>query len=373
MIAEQQRAKTEIEAALTVASAKPRDERSALDAILVSCQRPRLAEKAQYEYSRGGTAITGPSIVLMEMIAQKWGNVVFGFRELARYPGQGGRPGESVTEAFAWDLQTNVKRAVQFSVEHSMKSGKGQKGQRILTDPRDIYEYVANQAQRRVRTCLENIIPRDIIEEACDECDRTLKAAIQDVAKVAAEMLAAFEKLGVTKGQIETRLQRRFDSITPAQIIGMRKIYASIRDGISEPSDWFDMDNRDNQPSAAPMNKAKEAMRERAATKKQPPKPGAKKPTAPETAQDEKQGDSAKPPAKPLAKPDGNDAAGEKEAVAMWMSELDAMQSDSDNPIDVLKDALNLVPPVWSDTARDYVTSTIKAHIANLSRGNDVA
>ena len=80
-MAEQQRAKSEIEAALTIAAARPRDEKLAMDNILISCQRSGLAAKSQYEYARGGTAISGASIVLMEAIAQRYGNLEFGFRE----------------------------------------------------------------------------------------------------------------------------------------------------------------------------------------------------------------------------------------------------------------------------------------------------
>lgn len=263
LLAEQQRAKSEIEAALTIAANMPRDEKRAMDGILVSCQRKGLAAKAQYQYSRGGTPIYGPSIVLMEAIAQRWGNIDFGFRELSRYPGRGGLPGESVVEAYAWDLESNTRRKVVFQVEHAMMTNKKKK---ILTDPRDIYEYVANQAQRRVRTCLENIIPRDIVDSACEECDRTLKAEVKDIAEATAKMLAAFSTFGVTQGMIEGRIQRRIDAITPAQIIGMKKIYASLRDGMSEVADWFDVSEapEGEKPQTA-IDKAKAAMREKAA------------------------------------------------------------------------------------------------------------
>lgn len=258
--AEQQRARSEIEAALTIAAARPRDEKECMDNILISCQRPGLAAKAQYEYSRGGTSISGPSIDLMEAIAQRWGNLEFGFRELARFPGDAGQPGESVVEAFAWDMQSNVRRRVQFTVQHAMKSGVSMK---TLRDPRDIYEYVANQAQRRVRTCLENIIPRDIWEAACEQCDRTLKAQISDPAKAVADMLQAFSKVGVSREMIEGRIQRRLDAITPAQIIGLRKVFASVRDGMSEVGDWFKAP-ASTEPPKSVGDRAKEAMRQQA-------------------------------------------------------------------------------------------------------------
>ena len=61
------------------------------------------------------------------------------------------------------------------------------------------------------------------------------------------ELLAAFEAFGVTKEQIEKRIQCRIEAIRPAQVVNMKKVYASLRDGMSAPADWFEVD-----PGAAP-------------------------------------------------------------------------------------------------------------------------
>jgi hypothetical protein len=279
MIAEQQLAKSEIEASLTIAAARPRDEKVCFDSLIISCQRPGLASESQYNYSRGGTDISGPSIKLMEVIAQKWGNLDFGFRELARFPGEGGRAGESIVEAYAWDLESNTRRRVQFTVQHVREK---KSGNTPLTDPRDIYEMVANMAQRRVRTCLENIIPRDIQDAACEECDRTLRAKITDVAKMSREMVEAFARVGVSQSQIEARIQRRLDAITPAQIIGLQKIFNGIRDGISHASDWFPSEEPAGEKKSA-IEQAKDALRKtNGAAKKEAPQAGNAEPKKPD-------------------------------------------------------------------------------------------
>lgn len=268
-MAEQQRAKSEIEAALTIAAARPRDEKRGLDRILTACQRVGLAAKAEYQYSRGGTDITGPSIDLMEVVAQHWCNLEFGFRELARYPGAGGQPGESVVEAFAWDLETNVRRRTQFTVAHSEKT---KKGLRVMNDPRDIYEWIANQAQRRVRTCLENLIPRDIVEAAIDQCHETLKAHDPVTPEKVKRMLEWFAEHGVSKEAVEARIQRRIESITPAQMQSMRRIVKSISDGLSAPEDWFATGPAEAPKS--PMDQAKDALRTRKPAPAPPQEPG---------------------------------------------------------------------------------------------------
>lgn len=82
--------------------------------------RPQLAETAIYAYARGGTNIQGPSIRLAEAIAQQWGNMQFGIRELSN---QGGK---SEVQAFAWDVETNTRREVTFSVPHIRHTKKRQ-------------------------------------------------------------------------------------------------------------------------------------------------------------------------------------------------------------------------------------------------------
>jgi hypothetical protein len=229
--AESSRVLAEIQASLMVAQSRPRDELQAIDRIKTACQRQRLAEDSQYEYSKGGSKISGASIRMLECIAGYWGNMTFGFRELSN------AGGESTVEAFAWDLENNNKAVKTFTVPHRIKAGGTYKS---IVDPREIYELVANYAQRRVRACLENVIPRDVIEDAIDECNRTLQAKVDLSPESIKGMVSKFKvDYGVTKEQIEVRLGRSVDSIAPAQFLAMRRIYTSLKDGMSEVKDWF--------------------------------------------------------------------------------------------------------------------------------------
>ena len=244
--ADQQRAIAEVQAALVIARTNPRDPRTAMDRILNACTRPTLAMAALYSFSRGGSDISGPSVRLAEAVAQQWGNMQFGFRELSR--GVDGKGiGYSEVEAFAWDVETNTKRPTQFQVRH-WRDTKG--GGYALKDERDIYELVANQAQRRVRACILAVIPGDVIETAVAQCETTLKASADTSPEAMAKVLDAFESFGVTKEHIEARIQRRMDAIQPAQVVALRKIFASLRDGMSRPDEWFDV-----EPSDPPAGK----------------------------------------------------------------------------------------------------------------------
>lgn len=229
--AEQQRAIAEVQAALMIARANPRDPIAAMDRILNACTRPSLADAAVYTYSRAGNDISGPSIRLAEAIAQQWGNLLFGVRELEQ------RNGESVVQAFAWDVETNTRREVTFTVPHVRDTKRGRVK---LEDARDIYELTANMGARRLRACILAVIPGDVTEAAVAQCEVTMKAKADTSPEAMAKMLDAFRAFGVTREQIEHRIQRRLDAIQPAQVVGLKKIYASLRDGMSTAADWFD-------------------------------------------------------------------------------------------------------------------------------------
>jgi hypothetical protein len=227
-----QREIAEVQAAMIIAKRFPRNQAKATDRIMVACQRPSLAEGALYTYAKGGTDITGPSIRLAEAIAQQWGNLQFGIRELEQ------RLGESTVEAYAWDLETNTRQTKTFQVKHIRRTRA--KGNYALEDPRDIYEMVANQGARRLRACILGVIPGDVVEAAQNQCEATLKAKADISPEAVKKMVEVFEPYGVTQEMIEARIQRKLDSITPAQIISLRKVYNSLKDGMSKPGDWFE-------------------------------------------------------------------------------------------------------------------------------------
>lgn len=247
----------------------PRDERRAMDRILNAFSRPGLAERSQYQFSRGGSDIAGPSIHAAQAIAQGWGNVEFGWRELSRGMGADGKPYSEV-EAFALDLQGRVPSRITFIVPHWRDTKAG--GYK-LKDERDIYELCANQAQRRKRACILSVIPQDVIDSAMEQAETTLKAKADTSADAMAKMLEAFAQFGVTKEHIEKRIQRRLDAITPAQVVSLKRIYASLRDEMSEPSEWFDI--TPPEPSASGIEAVKAAAASKGAANKsagtQPP------------------------------------------------------------------------------------------------------
>ena len=254
---ESSRAVAEVQAALFIARTNPRDQKRAMDRILNACCRPSLAESAIYAYARGGNSITGPSIRLAEAVAQQWGNMQFGIRELSN------SGGKSEVQAFAWDVETNTRREITFTVPHIRHT---KKGSYKLEDPRDIYELVANQGARRLRACILAVVPGDVVEAAVNQCQLTLQSHTDVTAEGIKKLIEAFEPLSVSKAQIEKFCQCRAEAIKPAQIVRLRSIYTSLRDGMSSPSDWFEPD--ETQAPAAIEAKAEPSLKDKIKARK---------------------------------------------------------------------------------------------------------
>ncbi len=247
----------EVKGQIFMARQFPRNVIQSEKRILDNCKRPSLAEVAVYSYPRGGTKVEGPSIRLAEVLAQNWGNLAFGVKELEQ------REGESVAMAYAWDLETNVRQEKVFTVPHSRKAGNSIKK---LTDPRDIYELVANNGARRVRACVLGIIPGDIVEKAVEECNKTLQGNnTKPLKERLANAISAFkDNYRVTQEQIEERMGYNLSAFTERDYADLIKIYTSIKDGMSKADDWFDKKAKQENKSdlAAEFNKKKDDKKE---------------------------------------------------------------------------------------------------------------
>lgn len=234
----------------------PRNEVAAMDRILNAFSRPTLAEKAAYQFARGGSDIAGPSIRAAEAIAQQWGNMDSGWREMQRGTDATGVPFSEV-EAFCIDLQARNTKRLTFIVRHWRDTKKG--GYK-LTDERDIYELCANQAQRRLRACILASIPGDVTEAAMQQADVTLKSKADTSPEAMQKMVAAFAEFGVQREHIEKRIQRRIDAITPAQVVSLKRIYVSLRDDMSVAADWFEIADGEVAPPPPPSPKVLPAL-----------------------------------------------------------------------------------------------------------------
>lgn len=253
---ESARATQEVQAAMIVAKRFPRDEMAAYQKIMKACERPGLAKEALYAYPRGGKMVTGPSIRLAEAMAQAWGNLDFGIRELSQ------RDGVSEIEAYCWDLETNTRQTKTFNVKHGRFTRA--KGLTMLNDPRDIYEVTANQGARRVRACILGIIPGDITEAAVTRSEETMtKGDGKPLVDRIRDMVTAFQEFGVTQEMIEARLGHKLDATIATEVVALGKIYKSLKDNMSQREQWFDLGVADKKAADDLTEKVKKPKKEK--------------------------------------------------------------------------------------------------------------
>ena len=241
-------------ARMQLAIARPRDIFAATEKIKRMCEREALAAVATYSYAKGGTKISGPSIRLAEVIAQCWGNITMEKAEIERGNGY------SMMRVSALDLETNTESHMDFRVSHIIDT---QKGPKILTDERSIYENNMNQGSRRLRSCILSLIPGDVVDAALEECEKTLTAKVGDEKQFhekVRKLLKAFANLGINRKMVEKRIQRLISAMEPAQYVRLVEIGNSIRDGMSSVEDWFetslaDASGDDDGDDTPPQNK----------------------------------------------------------------------------------------------------------------------
>lgn len=226
---------SEIKGKMFLARQFPRDPEQSLQNVLMECQRPKLAEAAQYEYPKGDSVVAGPSIRLVEVLARHWGNIDSGVAEIDTHSDH------TVVKAYAWDLENNVSDEKTFTVQHVRTT---KRGSYKLTDERDIYEMVANKAARRKRSCLLAVMPGWYVEAALDACNETLRNSVTNgktIEEVREAVVTAFAEFGVSPDNIAAKLSRPIDKLDPNDIVKLRHLYAAIKDGFVKAQDAFDL------------------------------------------------------------------------------------------------------------------------------------
>lgn len=221
----------EVQVAMVVAQRFPRDPVTAYNRIMADCSRRSLAEKAMYEYTRGGTTVTGPSIHLAKAMARGWGNLDSGFKVLES------GPKESTVMSYCWDLETNYREARVFTVPNIRQT---RNGSYPLTDPRDIYENIANQASRRERACILAIIPADVVDAAVGQCNATLNGnSDKPIIDRVRDMVKRFsDRFDITQDMLEAYIGRNADSFTVQSITRLQNVYNALKDGTQSVEDF---------------------------------------------------------------------------------------------------------------------------------------
>ena len=243
---------TSVLASIWIAKQFPRDLAEVTARMNQACSRLTLAQSATYALPRGGTTVEGPSIRLAEALIGAWGNAEAGWKEVARHWDPKGADGKGcmVSEcvAFCFDKETNVRREISFTVNHTRDKNEYEGGRKVmkrvaLESERDVYELCANMASRRIRACILQVVPGWLTEEALEIVSATLKKDenAEKLPERIQSMEAKFLELGVSRAQLEKKLGHSLEpnDMTMAEVYRLGRVYTSIADGMIRMNDVF--------------------------------------------------------------------------------------------------------------------------------------
>lgn len=235
-------AKYEMAAMFESAMRKPRDENVCIERLMTACKRPTFADAASWSFPRGGQQIEGPSVQLARGIAQAWGNIRKGIRILSM-------DDEFVhIGAFAHDVERGLLETAETKVKKLVqrKNKSTGKTEWVVPDERDLRELVNRHGAILERNCVLKIIPADVVEMALDRCTKTLLEAEKGKLTKSREdtirdTVLAFSEFGIKREHIEANLGHSLDTIAPEELVMLRNIYRSIKDGNTRTADHFDL------------------------------------------------------------------------------------------------------------------------------------
>ena len=226
----------EIKASITVALRFPRNEDRAFEKLMHACRRPSFAENASYSFPRAGSDVSGPSIYLAREAARVWGNIRHGANIVAD------SEASRTIEAWAWDLETNTKVAVQDTFQKLIYR---KKGGWLKPDERDLRELTNRRAAIAKRNCILEILPKDLIDDAQALADEILSdKAAKDPDGERKRIVLAFSQIGVGADMLQEYLGHPIGQSSPTEIATLRRIYKSIVDGNSTWSEYGSGGNR---------------------------------------------------------------------------------------------------------------------------------
>lgn len=223
--------------------------------IAFYCDSIESAHDAFYSYNRGNEIIEGANIKLLRAIACAFGFVRSGWRVLETH--------DTYCEvlAFAEDMKKGSVSEIEFTVRFWRET---QKGGYALTGDRDKYEITSNMASRRVRKCLEDIIPSALVRKAEAMCMKTLRSQGSLEERIVT-MINKYAEMGIEKARLASYLQHPVESATEYEVVRLGKVFRAIADGVTTAKDQFPSEaeqklkglaSKPTDPQASPIEEA---------------------------------------------------------------------------------------------------------------------
>lgn len=237
LAAEQQRARTEVEAAYLVAIKRPRDEDRSVNALEKAISRLGFAEDSYYSFPRGNKEVFGPSVNFAREFARVWGNFKYGFHVVHD------DEEKRTIEAYAIDLEWNTSSTREASFKKLIQRKDPETGvtRWITPDERDLRELTSRHASIEMRNCILQLCPKDITDSMINQARLSVKSAMKhaDIKEIREKAKAAFSEIGIYAEQLEGYLGHPVTEATPEEIAELRGILKAIKDGVATRDEYF--------------------------------------------------------------------------------------------------------------------------------------
>ena len=218
----------EIDTRIATARQYPRSVAASLKTALgMATINEDVAGGCWYSLPRDGKQIEGPSVRLAEIMLSSWGNIDAGARVV--------EIGDQflTAEGFCWDMEKNVRIAVQVRRRITTKNGRRYSEDMIGT--------TANAAcSIALRNALFRVVPRVFTDQILAEAR---KVAVGDAKTIVARrdaMFAYFAKLGVDEPRLLASVRRHGrEDVTIEDLAQLKGMATAIREGESTIEELF--------------------------------------------------------------------------------------------------------------------------------------
>jgi hypothetical protein len=256
-------ARAELDTQISTAKAYPRNATRAMEyAVQLATMDEATAQSCFYclpRKEKDGTRkeIRGGSIRLAEIVANAWGNIHAATRIIEN-------DGKHITaEGVAWDLESNVKIAMQnkVSIRFGEKDGKGG-----YTANADMQTMLSNAASAKaLRNAIFKVVPKALVDRVREQAERFAIGEQKTINNRVQDVFDKLIKMGIDKQKILDYYERKsVADITAEDFKSLIGVGTAIKEGYIKVDEVFGFEE-DSDASLSPAARVTNLLTEKKA------------------------------------------------------------------------------------------------------------
>jgi hypothetical protein len=258
-------ARAEVEAAYVLAIKNPRNEAQGRANILAVCKNLKFSETAIYRKPQGKKQVNGQwvannieglSIRFAEECLRLWRNIKT--LQTTIYDD----PSKRIVKVTVIDLESNISYSKEFVIEKTVErknaigrdvvyeriNSSGEKISVVVATEDEIMNKEAALASKTIRNNGLRLIPDFVLNEAMEIIRATVKAGVdQDPDKSKRDVVDNFAKLSISVKQLEDYLGHPIAELVSSEIVALKEVHNSIREGNSTWAEIMEMKNTETK------------------------------------------------------------------------------------------------------------------------------